>query len=141
MDLFFLTFIPNKLFTFNDRDYFWTTEHFKGENNWQNNIYKKNLKIGKRRSGYIGVQNARGDVSNAAFKRKEYHNYLAITSSDSRAKSKTYSSIMRTCFKGKKVPIIPPIFINKKLVPRFKAKAKYFNDLLLVNAHMLLMTV
>ena len=62
MDLFFLTFIPNKLVTFNDRDFFWTTEHLKGENNWQNNIYKRNLKIGKRRSGYIGVQNARGDL-------------------------------------------------------------------------------
>ena len=77
---FFSNFIPKKLVTFNDRDKPWTTEHLKGENNGQSNICKENLKrIGKRRSGCIQVQNARGNVSNAAFKRKEYNNYLAIT--------------------------------------------------------------
>ena len=35
---------------------------------------------------------------------------------------------MRTFFRSKKVPIIPPLFINKKIVTKFKAKAKYFND-------------
>ena len=35
---------------------------------------------------------------------------------------------MGTFFRSKKVPIIPPLFINKKLVTKFKAKAKYFND-------------
>ena len=35
---------------------------------------------------------------------------------------------MRTFIRGKDVPIIPPLFINKKLVLKFEAKVKYFND-------------
>ena len=104
----------------------------KGESNWRNNIYKENFKIGKTRSDYIRVQNARGYIFNAAFKRKnKNHIHLAITLSDPRTSSKTYWSIMRTFFRGKKIPIIPPSFINEKLVPEFKAKAKYFNDFFL----------
>ena len=38
-----------------------------------------------------------------------------------------YWSII-TLFNGKKVPVIPPILVNNKLVTNFKDKANIFND-------------
>ena len=36
------------------------------------------------------------------------------------------TSILKTFYNGKEVPLIPPMFINKKLEPDFKLKAKLF---------------
>ena len=62
------------------------------------------------------------------FSRKNvYYNQLAQKLNDPKTSSKTYWSILKTFYNGKKVPLIPPLFINNKLEPDFKLKANFFN--------------
>ena len=42
--------------------------------------------------------------------------------------TKTYWSILKTFCNGKKVPIIPPLLINDKLISDFEVKANHFNN-------------
>ena len=62
------------------------------------------------------------------FSRKNvYYNQLAQKLNDPKTSSKTYWSILKTFYNSKKVPLIPPLFINNKLEPDFKLKANFFN--------------
>ena len=42
--------------------------------------------------------------------------------------SKTYWSILKFFYSGKRVPVTPPLLVNNKFVTDFKAKANIFND-------------
>ena len=42
--------------------------------------------------------------------------------------AKTYWSILKSFYKGTKIPIIPPILVNNKIVSDFTEKANTFND-------------
>ena len=42
--------------------------------------------------------------------------------------TKTYWSILKTFYNGKKVPIISPLLINDKLISDFEVKANHFNN-------------
>ena len=44
--------------------------------------------------------------------------------------AKTYWSILKSFYKGTKIPIIPPILVNNKIVSDFTEKANTFNDIL-----------
>ena len=41
--------------------------------------------------------------------------------------AKSYWSILKILYNGKKIPSIPPILINNKLISKFKEKANHFN--------------
>ena len=41
--------------------------------------------------------------------------------------NKTYWSILKTFYNGKKIPIIPPLFINNKFAIDFQEKSDAFN--------------
>ena len=58
----------------------------------------------------------------------EYENYIASRLNDPKTNAKTYWSVLRTFYSGKKVPIIPPLLINNKLISDFSVKASCFND-------------
>ena len=57
----------------------------------------------------------------------DYHKQLARKLTNPKTSSKTYWSILKTFYNGKKVPLIPPIVINNKLEPDLKRKADHFN--------------
>ena len=40
---------------------------------------------------------------------------------------KTYLSILKSCYNGRKIPIIPFLSVNGKTVTKFKEKANLFN--------------
>ena len=64
------------------------------------------------------------------FNRKNvYYNQLAQKLNGHKTSLKTYWSILKTFYNGKKVPLIPPLFIINKLEPDFKLKANFFNKL------------
>ena len=39
----------------------------------------------------------------------------------------SYWSIMKSCYNGRKFPIIPPLSMNGKIITNFKEKANLFN--------------
>ena len=60
-------------------------------------------------------------------KRKEdYHCALSDKLNDPHTSAKSYWSILKTLYNGKKIPLIPPIWINNKLISNFKEKANHF---------------
>ena len=60
--------------------------------------------------------------------KEEYQNHLALKLSDPMTNAKTYWSLLKTFYNGKKVPIIPPLLIDNKIISDFEAKENYFNN-------------
>ena len=61
-------------------------------------------------------------------RREEYHFQFAKKSNDPQTNVKTYWSILKTIFNGRKIHVIPPLLIDGKLVSDFKEKAYRFNE-------------
>ena len=64
----FLSFIPDKFATFNDRDPLWMTPSLRDKINWKNGIYKDYIKNSKTNYCYLKLQNAISDVSVAIYR-------------------------------------------------------------------------
>ena len=60
-------------------------------------------------------------------RKEEYQNHIACKLNDTMTNTKTCWSILKTFYNGKKVPVIPPLLINNKLISDFKVKANHFN--------------
>ena len=125
----FSNYVPNKNVTFNDKDPPWVTQYLKFPINWRNNVYQEyHRKRNHSTDDFIFLENGISEVSDLIFNRKNvYYNQLAQKLNDPKTSSKTYPSILKAFYKGKKVPLIPPLFVNNKLEPDFKLKANFFN--------------
>ena len=58
----------------------------------------------------------------------KYYNKLSMKLNNLKTSSKTYWSILKTFYNGRKIPITPPILKEGKLESDFKIKANYFNS-------------
>ena len=125
----FSNFIPNKLVTFNDKDPPWMTEYLKKKIKWRNKIYAEYLNGQNESVDYITLQNVIAEVAELVCKSKDdYHKQLARKLTNPKTSSKTYWSILKTFYNGRKVPLIPPLLINNNLEADFKRKADHFNN-------------
>ena len=61
-------------------------------------------------------------------RKEEYYLLLAKKLNDPQTNAKTYWSILKTIFNGRKISVIPPLLIDGKLVLDFKEKANRFNE-------------
>ena len=59
---------------------------------------------------------------------KEYQNHIVLKLNDPMTTTKTYWSILKTFYNGKRVPVISPLLINDKLISDFEVKANHFNN-------------
>ena len=57
----------------------------------------------------------------------DYHKQLARKLTNPKTSSKTYWSILKTFYNGRKVSLIPTLVINNKLEADFKRKGDHFN--------------
>ena len=57
-----------------------------------------------------------------------YYHKFSMKFKNPKTSSKTYSSILKTFYNGRKIPIIPPILKDGKLESDSKIKANYFNN-------------
>ena len=120
--------------TFKDRDPPWMTLNIRGKINYHNNIYREYMKKGKQQADYMKLQNKIKQLSELISTRKnDYNLHLANKLIDSTTSSKTYWSILKTFYNGRKIPIIPPLLINDKLETDFKKKACHLMHFLLLN--------
>ena len=61
-------------------------------------------------------------------KRKDdYHRQLSDKFNDLKMSAKAYWYILKTLYNGQKIPLIPPILVNNKLISNFKEKPNHFN--------------
>ena len=69
------------------------------------------------------------DISEMISMRKdEYYDHLSKKLNNPSTSAKTYWSILKSFYKGTKVPLIPPLLVNNKTVLGFTEKANLFND-------------
>ena len=86
------------------------------------NANKKNC------DAYLKLQTILTELSEMILKRKEdCYSTLSDKLNDPHTIAKSYWSILKTLYNGKKIPLIPPILISNKLVSNFKEKANHFN--------------
>ena len=125
----FSNFVPNEIVTFNEKYPPWMTEYLKYQKNWRNNTYQvHHKKRNHSADAFIFLENVISEVSKLMSNKKNvYYKQLAQKQNEPKTSSKTYQSILKTFCNDKKVPLIPPLFINNKLEPDFKLKANFFN--------------
>ena len=104
------------------------TNEIKNKIRWKNEIYKQFINSNKSHDSFLKLQNAISEVSaNIAERKDEYHFKLARKLNNPKTSAKTYWSILKTFYNGRKIPLIPPLLINDQLVSDFKVKANHFN--------------
>ena len=112
-------------------------DFIKNKIKWKHQIYLTYIKNGCKDSDYVKFQEATTIVSEVTSRHKEeYQNYVVLKLNDPMTTTTTYRSILKTFYNGKKVPIIPPLLINDKLISDFEVKANHFNIFLHLNVHL-----
>ena len=82
------------------------------------------------------------ELSSIIPQRKDhYYLQLAKKLNDPQTNAKTYWSILKTFFNGRKIPIIPPLLIDGKIVSDFKEKPKNSMNFSVANVHLLTVVV
>ena len=120
MDI-FSNYIPNKYITVDDKNPPWMTEAIKNKIN-----LKKSL---SRSKNFIGLQNLAVEISELiSIRKEEYYNNLPKKLNDPNTNAKTYWLILKSFYKGNRVPLIPPPLVNNEIVSDFTGKANLFNN-------------
>ena len=121
-------YIPNKAVLCDDKDPPWMTNGIRTVIEMKNNAYKEYIRSGMRHNYYVRLVNLTTELSNLIHDTKtEYHSKLVAKLVNPSTSAKTYWSILKTFASGRKVPVIPPLWINNEFISNFKTKANYFN--------------
>ena len=82
----------------------------------------------KNYDAYLKLQIISAELSEMILERREdYYRVLSDKLNDLRSSAKSYWSILKTLYNGKKIPLTPPTLINNKLISNSKEKVNYFN--------------
>ena len=105
------------------------TERIKNKIFKKNYIHKSYISNGKTAIDYQKLHDIGSEISQMISKRKkEYYDQLSKKLNDPLTSSKTYWSILKTFYSGTKIPLIPPIIIDNKVITNFRGKANVFNN-------------
>ena len=68
--------------------------------------------------------------------RKESYSYgLSVKLNNPQTSPKIYWSVIKSCYDGRKIPIIPPLSVNGKMITDFNEKANLFNKYFSFQCH------
>ena len=125
--------IPNKIKTFEDSDPPWMNDDIKSKIKLKHKLYYRYLSHKRKNEDFAKLEYLRDEINNLISKsKKEYYQNINRKLNDPLTISKTYWSIMKTFFNGKKVPVIPPLLFNGLI---FKKKQKFSIPFLQRNLH------
>ena len=95
-----------------------------------NETIKNKIKFKKslhQSNNFIEIQKLSPEISSLKRKEKYYH-HLSLKLNNPNISDKTYWSILKSFYYDTKVPLIPPLLANTKIVSDFTKKANLFND-------------
>ena len=125
----FTNFIANRTKTFTDSDPPWMIKNIQNKIKLKNSFYCQCMRHPTQIISLLKVENLRNEISNLITKSKEkYYQHINAKLNGPSLSNKTFWSILKTFYNGKKVCIIPPLFINNKVVTGFQEKANIFNS-------------
>ena len=117
----FSNYISNKYIATDDRDLPWMNETIKNKIKLKKPLHKSN--------NFIEIQKLLTEISDMILKRKEkYYHHLSLKLNNLNTSAKTYWSILKPFYNDTKVPLIPSLLVNNKIVSDFTKKANLFND-------------
>ena len=106
----------------------WMNERIKSKIQQKNSLFTQYVKNGKTSPDYQNLQFAITELLDYITERKiEYNFQLSESLNNPAASSKTYWTILKTFYSGKKIPLIPPLVINYQFITDFHEKGNYFN--------------
>ena len=106
------------------------TEKLKEKIKWKHKVCRDYLKNGKAEADYMYVHHVITEVSQLISESKDKnYNKLAMKLNNTKTSSKTYWSILKTFYNGRKIPIIPPLLKDGKLESDFKIEGNYFKNI------------
>ena len=112
-------YIPHKYITIDDRNPPWMTKCIKDKINLKNTLYESKK--------FMESQHLSTEISDmTTIRKEEYYVHLSKKLNNPSTRSKTYWSILKSFYKANKVPLIPPLLVNNKIVSDFTAKANFF---------------
>ena len=94
----------------------------------KNKTFQQYFKNGRKITDFEVVDKEAAELSEMIENRKERHFYdLSVKLNNPQTSPKTYWSIIKSCYNGRKIPIIPPLSVNGKIITDFNEKANLFN--------------
>ena len=124
----FSNYIPNKFITIDDKDPPWMNEYIMRELMDKKVACESFNMNNKSYDAYFKLQTVSTELSEMILKQKDdYYCQLSDKLDDPKTSAKAYWSLLKTLYNGKKIPLIPPILVNNKLISNFKEKANHFN--------------
>ena len=95
-------------------------------------IIKNRISLKKslsRSTNFIGLQNLAIDISELiSIRKEEYYNNFSKKLHEPNTRAKTYWLILESFYKGTRVPLVPPLLVNNRIVSDFSEKANLLND-------------
>ena len=123
----FHNYMPNKYILCDDKDPPWINEEIKTWIHRKNSLYQRQGKFSS--IDYKSLNLLTLDISNAVSSSKlKYHERLANKRNDPKRAPKTYWVIIETFVNGSKIPLLPPLLVDNKLVTDVLDKANHFNN-------------
>ena len=122
-------YIPNKSITIDDKDPLCMNDGVNIKLRREILFFQKLKKHKLNRTDFDVMNEFTSELSSIiSQRREEYYFQLPKKLNDPQTNAKTYWSILKTIFNGRKIPIIPPLLIDGKLVSDFKEKGNRFNE-------------
>ena len=124
----FSNYVPNKYITIDDKDPVWMNETIKLKIKAKDNMYKKYIQNGRFESDFVLLETLITELNELVSTTKAlYYENIGKKLNDPLLQAKTYWSILKTFYNGKKIPLIPPLLVDDKFVTDMKTKANIFN--------------
>ena len=121
--------MPNKYITIDDKDPPWMNKTVKLKIKEKDTMCSKYIKSGRFESDFVLLETLIIELHELIDTTKTlYYENLGKKLNNPLLQAKTYWSILKTIYNGKKIPLIPPLLVNDKFVTDMKTKADIFNN-------------
>ena len=124
----FKSFLPYKCITSDDKDPVWRNEDIKSNIKAKNKLYQVYVNKGRQETDFCALEEPVRNLNDLILQTKTLYYDNLKKLNDPILQLKTYWSILKGFYNGKRVSVIPPLLVNTKLVTDFKTKANIFND-------------
>ena len=119
----FKNLVPNKCVTFDDEDPVRMNENIKSKIKAKYKIYQKYVKKGRQETDFYALEESVRNLNDLILQTKtSYSKNLGRKLNDPTRQSKTYWSILKGFYNGKRVLVIPPLLVNNKFVTDLKPR-------------------
>ena len=125
----FSNFIPNNIKSVIESNLPQINNDIKSKIKLEQKLHHRYLRHKRSNEDFAQVEHLCNEIDYLIFKsKKEYYHNINKKLNDPLTGSKTYRSIMKSLFSGKKVPVIPRLLFNCTFVTDFQEKTKIFNS-------------